>query len=185
MTDDQGDGEAEEITNPGLPEPHILAILGTINLAWSHLDALVSQALFSLLEVEGVELTILLGRADTQPKLDKMAHILKHRRDKERLEHVQKLKSQLDGLRRDRNALTHGTYQGHTTQGEHIFYTPVDVIFDEDQGSAYTMRVFTFDEMLTHVKKLTKVIAELPTHFDADKMDRLHIGRFRVPPTKG
>jgi hypothetical protein len=185
VTDDDGEGKSEELENPGLPEPQVLVSLGAINLAWSHIDALVSAALFSLLNVEGLELTILLGRADTQPKLDKMAQILRHRRDKERLHYVQKLKTQLDELRRDRNALTHGTYEGHTKAGEHIFFTPVDIIFDEDQGSAYTMRDFTLAQMTDHLQQLSQIIAEMPKHFDAHKMGRLHFGSWRTPPIRG
>jgi hypothetical protein len=182
MTEDQDDGEVEELANT--IEPQVLVILGSINLAWSRLDALVSAALFSLFQVEGVELTILLGRTDTQPKLDKIARILEHRGDKERLGYVQKFKTQLDRLRRDRNALTHGTYEGHTSVGEHIFFTPVDVVFDKDQGSAYTMRDFTLEQMLAHVKEVSQIIAEIPTHFDSDKMKQLHSGKFRTPPVK-
>jgi hypothetical protein len=177
MTDDQDDW-TDDIVDSGLPAPHILATLGAINLLWSRLDALIAGALFSLLQVEGIELTILLGRTDS--KLEKMLQILKHRNDKERLSYVQKLKSQLDRLRRDRNALTHGDYQGRASRGgEEIFYTPVDIIFDEE-GGTYSMRDFTHEQMQAHANEVAQIIAELPTHFDADKMYRLHTGKFRV-----
>jgi hypothetical protein len=166
------------IVNRGLPEPNILATLGAINLLWSRLDALIAGALFSLLQVEGIELTILLGRTDN--KLEKMLQILKHRNDTERLSYVQKLKSQLDRLRRDRNALTHGDYQGRASRGgEEIFNTPVDIVFDEE-GGTYSMRDFTHEQMQAHANEVVQIIEELPTHFDTDKMLRLHSGKFRV-----
>jgi hypothetical protein len=175
MTDDRDDAENEYLLNPGLPDADILRILGTITLAWSHLDELISEALFSLFQLEGLEFTILFGkRDDTQGKLDRIAQILKHRGDKERLSYVRELKTKMDGMRRDRNALTHGTFQGCTAKGENIFLTPIDIVFDEDEGSAYAVRVFTAAQMTAHVDELASVLSELPKHFDTQKMVRLH-----------
>jgi hypothetical protein len=73
------DSEEHEELNPELPPEPILGALAAVNLAWAHLDALVSAALFSIMGVDPVEFGIIVGRLETQAKLDKMLKILRHR----------------------------------------------------------------------------------------------------------
>jgi hypothetical protein len=113
------------------PDAALLQLLGYVTLAWSTVDEMLTAALFSLLSIDKFEFTILIGKIEFPTKLAKLDQILSHRKDKPRLKFVQKLKTEMDNLRGDRNALTHGVYQGKSDRGEFFFMVPLDIIFDK------------------------------------------------------
>jgi hypothetical protein len=87
---------------------------------------------------------------------------------------VQELKTEMDDLRADRNALTHGVYQGKSKKGELFFAVASDLIFDKaEDETAYKLRVFTHQTIIDHLKKTVAIGTTITTHFDAAKMIEL------------
>jgi hypothetical protein len=169
--------EAEFIERT-MPPTEVLAMLGNVNIAWSILEGQVTAALFSLLEINEFELTILLGKMEIQNKVGKIQQILAHR--KKPIKYVSTLVKELDKLRPDRNALTHGIYQGQS-KGEYIFHITVDPLLEPDVPSAYKMRTFESGEISKHILAVLAITNELRNHFDVTKMQKLYLGPLRVP----
>jgi hypothetical protein len=152
------------------PDAALLQLLGYVTLAWSTVDEMLTAALFSLLSIDKFEFTILIGKIEFPTKLAKLDQILSHRKDKPRLKFVQKLKTEMDNLRGDRNALTHGVYQGKSDRGEFFFMVPLDIIFDKGYDDpAYKLRVFTLRTISDHVEKALAIGTDIAKHFDAAK----------------
>ena len=101
------------------PTSEFLLALGAINLLWANIEAYSSAALFGLLEIDERDFTILVGRSEVIPKFEKIKQILEHRNDV-RLQRVKNFICELQKLRQDRNAITHGYYQGATKRGESV-----------------------------------------------------------------
>jgi hypothetical protein len=100
------------------PDAALVQLLGYVTLAWSTIDEMLTAALFSLLSIDKFEFTILIGKIEFPTKLAKLEQILSHRKNQPRLKFVQRLNTEMNDLRGDRNALTHGMYQGKSSRGE-------------------------------------------------------------------
>ena len=159
-----------------------MQLLGYVTLAWSTIDEMLTAALFSLLSIDKFEFTILIGKIEFPTKLAKLDQILSHQKDQPRLKFVRRLNTEIDGLRSDRNALTHGVYQGKASGGELFFAVASDLIFDKTQDdTAYKLRVFTHQTILDHVTKALAIGVDIAKHFDAAKMVELRAARFQIP----
>jgi hypothetical protein len=143
---------------------------------------MLTAALFSLLSIDKFEFTILIGKIEFPTKLAKLDQILSHRKDQPRLKFVRRLSTEIDNLRGDRNALTHGVYQGKSSQGELCFAVASDLIFDKAQDdTAYKLRVFTHQTISDHVTKALAIGTDIAKHFDAAKMVELRAAQFKIP----
>jgi hypothetical protein len=176
--------EDEEMSEEKLdskPTPEFLSILGAINLFWASMEVYAAAALFSLLEINESDFTILVGRSDIVPKFEKIKLILEHRKDP-RLQRAKEFVSELKRLRPDRNAITHGHYQGETTRGEYIFFLMADAMIDDEEGGVRKMRIFTEKELADHCSKTVNLLLnEIKRLFDNAKMRELFLGSFMVP----
>jgi hypothetical protein len=170
------DTDKNDILDPS-PDATLLIYLGAINIYWAMVEAHVSAALFSLLELDDLEFTILLGRLEIVPKLKKLEQILRHRKNEEKEKFVTELIKCVDKLRPDRNAL----YQGKSNRGEYAFALMADVLFEEDSEAAKKMRVFTVDTLKDHVGETIDLLPKIHAAFDSPKMLKLYDGPFRVP----
>jgi hypothetical protein len=150
------------------PTPEFLMALGTINFLWASIEAYASAALFSLLEIDQHDFTILVGRSEVIPKFEKIRLILTHRSDG-RLQQAIDLICKLQKLRPDRNAITHGYYQGKSARGEHIFFLMADAMIDEKEGGVRKMRVFTDQELGDHCSKTMDLFTEIQSVLIAQK----------------
>ena len=103
--------DASKIRDAGSKPPGCgpFAIAGLCHLGVVTVDEMLTAALLS---IDKFEFTILIGKIEFPTKLAKLDQILSHRKDKPRLTFVRELKTEMDDLRGDRNALTHGVYQG-------------------------------------------------------------------------
>jgi hypothetical protein len=176
MTDDESLDTSIDIV--------MAAWIGSINMAWAVVEAQVTAALYSLLSIDEIELSIIVGRLEVMPKLKKIHDILTHRTDqisKTRLAYVESLLSEIDAIRPIRNAVTHGTYQGKTTKGEYFFLLTADILFDKEQGTAYKSRVFTRKTLQKHLDEVAAIMTAIPKNFDSVKMRELHSAPSRVP----
>jgi hypothetical protein len=172
-----------EMMDQSAPDAALLHSLGQVTLAWSIVDEMLSAALFSLLSIDKFEFTILMGKIEIPTKLLKLVQILSHRKDNQHLKFVQKLQTDMDDLRADRNALTHGVYQGKSNRGELFFMVASDVIFDKvHDDTVYKMRVFTHQTIADHLAKTSAIAGGIAAHFDMAKMAELRKATFQVPP---
>jgi hypothetical protein len=162
------------------PSPEVLMALGAINLLWASVESSVSAALFSVLEMDERDFTILIGRLEIIPKLKKLEQIMTHRGDS-RTDFVKQAIARVNDLRPDRNAVTHGVYQGKTKKGEHVFFLMADLMLDEEVGSARKMRVFADQELGEHASKTLDLLTSIEQAFDSKNMRKLFEGSFRVP----
>ena len=171
-----------EIVDQSPADPLLVQSLGYVTLAWSLVDEILSAALFSLLSIDKFEFTILVGKIEFPTKMEKLEQILRHRKDKARLKFVQELNTEMNGLRADRNALTHGVYQGNSKKGELLFAVVSDLIFDKAQNeTAYKLRPFTHQTIINHLTKTVAIGSSIAKHFDTAKMIELRAARFQVP----
>ena len=165
------------------PDAALLQLLGYVTLAWSTVDEMLTAALFSLLSIDKFEFTILIGKIEFPTKLAKLDQILSHRKDKPRLQFVRRLKTEIDDLRGDRNALTHGVCQGKSDRGDLFFMVASDIIFDRaHEDAAYKLRLFTHQTISDHVTKALAIGTDITKHFDAAKMLELRTARLQVLP---
>jgi hypothetical protein len=176
-----GDATHEEKILDLPPSRELLVSLGAINLLWASIETYVSAALFSLLTIDEHDFAILLGRLEITPKLKKMHQILEHRGDIARVKSVAKLMATVETLRPDRNALTHGYYEGVTKKGEYLFFLMGDFLFDKKEGSARKMRVFTNQDLADHAEQTLNLFVRIKDAFDSPEMMKLFAGQFRVP----
>ena len=144
------------------------------------MEAFASAALFSILQVEERDFTTLLGRLDILSKFEKIREILEHRSDA-RLQQVKDLLVELRRLRPDRNAITHGYYDGSSKRGEHCFLLMADTMMDEEHGRVRKMRAFTNQDLADHSNKTLDLLLKVHSIFDSAKMRELFGGSFRVP----
>ena len=164
------------------PDAILVQLLGYVTLAWSTVDEMLTAALFSLLSIDKFEFTVLIGKIEVPTKLAKLDQILSHRKDGPRLKFVRKLKTEMDDLRADRNALTHGVYQGKSGRGELLFLVPSDIILDKAYDDpAYKLRTFTHQTISNHVEKALAIGVDIARHFDAAKMAELRVARLQIP----
>jgi hypothetical protein len=173
-------GDDADTLDPS-PDKLILTYLGTITMAWSMVEAIVSAALFSKLNLDEIEFTLLLGRLEVLPKLQKLNQILTHLKDVEGEKLTSDIYKRVEKLRPDRNALTHGVYQGRSGRGEYAFYLTADILFEDGQPPAKTMRVFTSDTLEKHVNQVNEIFLTIQSAFDGPKLRKLQGGSFRVP----
>jgi hypothetical protein len=162
-------------------DPVLLMYLGLVTMHWSTVEAQVSAALFSKLNLDDIEFTLLLGRLEVLPKLQKLNRILVHRKEEKLATIASSISKRVENLRPDRNALTHGVYQGKSGRGEYAFIITADLLFDEGERPSKVMRVFTSETLAKHVDQVTELISEIQSAFDSPKLRKLHDGSFRVP----
>jgi len=171
-----------ELMDQSPSDAALVQLLGYVTLAWSTVDEMLTAALFSLLSIDKFEFTILVGKIEFPTKLAKLDQILSHRKDQPRLKFARRLNTEMDNLRADRNALTHGVYQGKASGGELFFAVPSDLIFDKAQdNTAYKLRAFTHQTISDHVTKALGIGADIAKHFDVAKMAKLRVGQFKIP----
>ena len=179
MTDDP----QEETLDQSQPDAVLLQLLGLVNHTWSMVDEALSAAIFSLLQIDKFEFTILLGKIEFPTKVGKLKTILAHRKDKPRLAFVEKMQACMDGMRADRNALTHGVYQGRSSRLELFFMVPSDVLFDKEKNeTAYKLRLFTHQSIGTHIEETIDLVKGIMEHFDTAKMLELRSALLHIPP---
>ncbi len=179
MPDPESREEILDSSKP--PSRELLICLGAINLQWALVETYATAALFSLLALDEHDFTILLGRLEIIPKLKKIQQILEHRGDDVRLKSIGDLIARVDALRPDRNALTHGAYQGTSKAGEYIFFLMGDAMFDKEEGRSRKMRVFTDDNLLAHANETADIFLKIQNDFGSATMQKLFQGQFRVP----
>jgi hypothetical protein len=171
---------SEEFLEARAPSAGLLMALGAINLLWASAEACVSAALFSVLEMDERDFTTLIGRLEIIPKLQKLHQILEHRGDS-RGAFVKDVIARANDLRPDRNAVTHGVYEGTTKKGEYVFLLMADLMLDEEEGIVRKMRVFSDQQLGEHASKTLDLFTEIQRAFDSENMRKLFEGRFRVP----
>jgi hypothetical protein len=171
---------SEENLDATAPSSELMMALGAINLIWAAVEAYVSAALFSVLEMDERDFTTLIGRSEIIPKLKKLEQILAHRGDS-RTEFVKQVIARAEDLRPDRNAVTHGVYQGKTKKREYVFLLMADLMLDKEVGSVRRMRVFTDEQLGEHLTKTLDLLEDIQRAFDLKEMRKLFVGSFLIP----
>lgn len=162
------------------PELEVLASMGAINLTWAQIDAIASMSLYSQLQLDPFEFSILMGRLETAPKLRKLAKILEHRKEHTLAKIARYAAKTLEAEKSLRNALTHGYYLGKT-KNKYCFTVPADVITEENQPSAVRFVPVTRDELISHQKSVQEIAKQLLSSFESPKLRELSSLPARVP----
>jgi hypothetical protein len=163
------------------PDELLLTYLGSITMRWSTVEAEVSAALFGQLTLDDVQFTILLGRLELLPKLQKLRQILMRSSDPEKVKIATDICKRVEKLKPDRNALVHGVYQGKSKRGEYAFAMTAEILFEEGEEPSKTMRVFTKETLVKHLAQVDELSSVIQDAFDSPKMRKLHSGTYRVP----
>jgi hypothetical protein len=132
--------DPEAIIDDDLP-PDVLYAIGQITVAWAQLDAFISAAFFSILNIDPVDFGIVIGRTESPTKLVKMQQIFKHRQELRKAAVMKKAKELIEDLRPLRNTLTHGRYIGKTARDEFCFILPAEFVMGEEIPTANEMVV--------------------------------------------
>jgi len=147
----------------------LLSMFGSVNYAWAMLDLVSSAAFGALLKIDPSELGIIIGRLETQGKINKMHLIARHRRNKKIAEALAPFKKDLADLRPTRNAITHGVYVGKTAKTELLFKLPAEFIVDEDEETAQGLFVTTPSDLAGHITEVAKITTTLITLFEMEE----------------
>lgn len=168
-----------EYLDESLPEPSVLQTLGQISIAWGVLDTMSSAVLFSQLDMDPIEFSSLVGRLETQPKLQRLAKILKHRKSP-LAETAKALASRVAKTKDLRNGITHGFYSGKSARREYFFLLLPDTLVEDGRDSAYEVLVVTDDELESHLRSVVAITTDLQQAFDSPKLRELTAPPARV-----
>jgi hypothetical protein len=175
----------ENIIPEDLPPDDVVTTIGVITITWAQFDSFVSAAFFSILNIDPVEFGIIIGRAESPAKLNKMHQIFKHRGEFTKAKVMKDAKALTEDLRPLRNALTHGRYIGRTSKDEFFFVLPADFVIEESTPTANELVVVTRLDLELHLKRLISVLGRTMQEFDPAKTGPLFAlpGRQRLKPS--
>lgn len=138
---------------PQAPPEILFRLSGQVNHAWAQLDALVSAAYVSTLNIDAVEAGITLGRLDAKAKTEKLKKIFRHRKNSAMADLMASISKALEDSKGLRNAMTHGYYLALTKEGEFLWAILPEFIIDDD-FSGTQMFVATGPEINDHVSRI-------------------------------
>ncbi len=153
-----------------LPPSDVLYAFGAVNLCWARLDAISTACLCTLNEIDPGEFIVLMGRLDALAKLRKIKQILEMRGDELRAKTIRQSLKQLETLKDDRNAITHGFYLGMTNEGSACIalYSEIELGTDNTLGTKLT--TLTREQLAGHVGALSNCTTTLCMIFDTEKL---------------
>ena len=151
----------------------LLSLFGSVNHAWALLDLVSSAAFGALLKIDPSELGIIIGRLETQAKINKMHLIARHRRNKKIADALAPFKKDLADLRPMRNAIIHGVYIGKTKNDELCFRLAAEFIVDDGEETAHELFVVTPSDLAGHIAEVLRITATLINLFEIDAMRKL------------
>jgi hypothetical protein len=172
--------EAESLIHQ-FPTTDMLIAWGTINYVWAQVDVASTGALCSVLDIDGVEFGIVIGKLETEAKLSKIRKILIHRNNITQADKVESLRKILEKLRPTRNAITHGSYVGSSKELERFFSLPTEFLVGDGQECANALHVLKFSDVNDHVEGVVRVVTTLVEEFKGERLSALLSLPVRAP----
>ena len=170
--------DSESLTE-GNPSQEMMAAWGSMNYIWARLDIWTTGALCTVIGADAVEIGILVGQQETLTKLNIIQRILKHRKDN-RQKLVADVIKILNGMRPQRNAVTHGHYHGLSERGEAVFSVPTSFLIG-DGPTAAPLVAITLAGAVDHIETVGKCAQTIMVLFGVEKSQELLSLPIRVP----
>jgi hypothetical protein len=164
---------SELIQHQIAPPDHILQMFGGINLMWARLDALCSAYLFTLVQLEPIEFIIVVGKLDLLAKLQRIKKLFLHRKQEENSKKIGAIISILDGLKDERNAITHGFYIGMSKEDQIFITIFTDLVTHSSTETGTRLFISTPKSLSEHGTAIAQSVDDMMKIFDRGRMQEL------------
>ncbi|MFN0193278.1 MAG: hypothetical protein ACKVP5_15115 [Aestuariivirga sp.] len=149
---------------------HIM--LGSLIQIWAKIDVYSSGLLCSLVKLDPVEFSTLVGRLDLDAKLQRAHKILIHRKQKKKAQKIKEIIKLVEKVRPVRNAFAHGYFNGLTNVGYNFVLFSDFEISGNSPSSTKGMTV-TLERAVECHRDLVKVMKTMFSVFAHDKLNEL------------